>query len=204
MPNKPRGFAPGEVYHLINRGNGRRKVFVERADYQFFVGLIGETKNKYGYRLHRAILIPNHYHLKAESPDEDSLSAAMWKIDKTYANYFNDKYETSGHLWQDRFKSYHVNSEAYDTACAIYIELNACRAGLVRDPADYEWSSCPAYLSDSGAFRGLIDADSTFMSVSESEEIRRVAHRTLLQDWIKRGMTKKEAKSHFKKLYRIG
>ena len=47
-------------------------------------------------------------------------------------------------MFEDRFKSSLVQGEKYLLACLQYIELNPVRAGMVKDPGDYRWSSYAA------------------------------------------------------------
>ena len=58
--------------------------------------------------------------------------------------YFNHAYRRSGTLWEGRFKSCVIDTEAYLLVCQRYIELNPVRAGMVDHPSDYRWSSYAA------------------------------------------------------------
>lgn len=51
-----------------------------------------------------------------------------------------------GHLLQGRYKALLVDAESYLLELTRYIHLNPVRAGMVRDPAEYWWSSHRAYL----------------------------------------------------------
>jgi putative transposase len=67
-----------------------------------------------------------------------------------YTQYINRKYKRSGRLWQNRFFSTVVEQEPYLWAVARYIECNPVRAGLVRKPEQYRWSSCKAHIEGNG------------------------------------------------------
>jgi len=58
-----------------------------------------------------------------------------------YVRYFNAKNKRTGTIWEGRFKSCLVDSEHYLFALYKYIEMNPIRAGMVKELADYEWSS---------------------------------------------------------------
>jgi REP element-mobilizing transposase RayT len=69
------------------------------------------------------------------------LSGFMKSLLERFTKWFNRKHSRSGHLWEDRFKSVIVESGVAARTMAAYIDLNPVRAGMVKDPADYRWSS---------------------------------------------------------------
>jgi hypothetical protein len=58
-----------------------------------------------------------------------------------YTLWHNRKTKRQGHLWEDRFKSVIVEDGAAAKTMAAYIDLNPVRAGMVRNPEEYRWSS---------------------------------------------------------------
>jgi len=70
----------------------------------------------------------------------------MKKINMLYAVYFNNKYKTVGHLFQDRFKSELIENDPYNLVISRYIHLNPVRAKITTSPVAYRWSSYAAYL----------------------------------------------------------
>lgn len=58
-----------------------------------------------------------------------------------FTQWFNRTHSRSGRLWEDRFKSLIVEDGVAAKTIAAYIDLNPVRAGMVKDPADYRWSS---------------------------------------------------------------
>ena len=69
------------------------------------------------------------------------LSEFMNGLLKRFTRWFNRHHQRTGTLWEDRFKSVIVESGIPARAVAAYIDLNPVRAGMVKDPADYRWSS---------------------------------------------------------------
>ena len=63
MARKPRIEVEGGLYHLITRGNNRRRIFGDEDDYQKMLKLIGDTKRKLPFYLYAYCLMPNHIHL---------------------------------------------------------------------------------------------------------------------------------------------
>lgn len=64
-----------------------------------------------------------------------------------YANWWCRRHEHQGHLFQGRFKGELVEDETYFWNVSRYIHLNPVRAGLVDDPSDWPWLSCPGYAN---------------------------------------------------------
>ena len=109
MPRIPRGLADGEIYHIINRGNKRAKVFHNEEDYEKFIELMSEAKKTINVKLYSFVLMPNHFHLIIEPNEAKDLSKYMQWLLTSYVRYYNKTYKTSGHLWQGRYKSFIVS-----------------------------------------------------------------------------------------------
>jgi REP element-mobilizing transposase RayT len=65
----------------------------------------------------------------------------MKELLQRFSRWFNQSHERSGTLWESRFKSVLVEDGVAAQTMAAYIDLNPVRAGMVKDPADYRWSS---------------------------------------------------------------
>jgi len=87
----------------------------------------------------------NHYHLLVETPEPNLSKAIQW-LNVSYATYLNKKRRRPGHLFQGRFKSILVQGDEYLQYVSRYIHLNPVRAGIVRKPDDYLWSSYCAFI----------------------------------------------------------
>ncbi len=69
------------------------------------------------------------------------LSQFMQGFLQRYTQWHNSKTKRKGHLWEDRFKSVIVEDGVAAKTMAAYIDLNPVRAGMVKNPEDYRWSS---------------------------------------------------------------
>ena len=58
-----------------------------------------------------------------------------------FTQWFNRAHTRTGTLWEDRFKSVIVEDGVAARTISAYIDLNPVRAGMLKDPADYRWSS---------------------------------------------------------------
>jgi REP-associated tyrosine transposase len=91
----------------------------------------------------------------------------------------NRGYRRSGTLWEGRFRSCLTQSEDYVLACYRYIELNPVRAGMVRQPREYRWSSCGA--NGLGRADRLVTPHEQYRRLGRNEEQRREAYRELFK-----------------------
>jgi putative transposase len=133
------------LYHITSRGNEGKAIFVERGDRHKFLDILSDYHERFGLLVHAYVLMDNHYHLVLGTP-RGNLLKAMHGINSSYTGYFNRKHCRKGHLFQGRYKGILVEKEAYLLPLSRYIHLNPFRAGLVKRPEDYEWSSYSEYL----------------------------------------------------------
>lgn len=141
MPRKPRVVMPGQPHHVLQRGNNRQAIFFSEADYRSFLEALQAACERYGCVVHAYALMTNHIHLLMTPGTEDGLSRVMQSVGRRYVRYINDTYRRTGTLWEGRFKCSLVDTVDYLWRCFVYIEMNPVRAGMVRAPEDYRWSS---------------------------------------------------------------
>ena len=141
MP-RPRRFCPaGYPVHVVQRGVNRQACFGDDADMAAYANWLRAATERYRLSLHAWVLMTNHVHLLLTPTSDTAVSLCMQYLGRRYVRHFNFKYRRTGTLFEGRFKSSLVQSDAYLIACQRYIELNPVRARLVSDPADYVWSS---------------------------------------------------------------
>jgi len=145
MPRKPRIELVGK-YHIINRGVAQMRIFKEPADYEYFEELMCFYAKSFGITIHNYCLMGNHYHLLLEIQSEN-LSKFMRQLGMNYSIYFNKKNKRVGPLWQGRFKSWYVTDEAYFYTLMCYIEQNPLKANMVKEIAEYPYSSYHYFLN---------------------------------------------------------
>jgi len=141
VPRKPQFFVVGLPVHIVQRGNNRQAVFFENIDYEVYLALLSEARDRYRCEVHAHVLMTNHVHILARPLEEVSVSRMMQYVGRHYVPYVNKKYGRAGPLWEGRFKAAIIESSEYLLACYRYIELNPVRAGMVEHPGEYAWSS---------------------------------------------------------------
>ena len=136
------------LYHIISRGNDRRKIFLNTKDYQKYLEYLQKAQDKYQCFFYAYVLMSNHVHLLIET-SLPNISKVMHYINGSYTTYLNIKRRKSGHLFQGRYKSIVVDRDEYLKELTRYIHLNPVRAKIVKRPEQYLWSSYQAYISRS-------------------------------------------------------
>jgi len=131
---------PGAIWHVTSRGNARQAIVRDDVDRARFVDTLGRVVPTVRWRLHAWVLMTNHYHLLVETLDPN-LARGMRQLNGIYAQAFNRRHETVGHLFQGRYKGILVDRESHLLELVRYVVLNPVRAGMVRAPAEHEWSS---------------------------------------------------------------
>jgi len=154
MPRKARQKSKSGVYHIIMRGINRQILFHEAEDNHLFLQTLKFYKEPCGYNLYAYCLMSNHIHLMLKV-DLEPLEQIMRRICGKFVYWYNNKYDRTGYLFQDRFKSEPVENDAYFLTVLRYIHQNPLKAGLVEDLKQYPWSSFNAYITGSR----LVDTD---------------------------------------------
>jgi putative transposase len=143
MPRRPR-FAPTEcAHHVINRGNDRRCIFREAADFERFLRLLARAKARYPVKVYALCLMPNHFHAVMQPVCEGALSAYLQWVLGRYACDLRSRTQTvgQGHIFQRRFWSDPIQDERHFLSVLRYIEANPVRAGLVDRAESWPWGS---------------------------------------------------------------
>lgn len=180
MPRPHRLNIPGYPYHVIQRGNNRGACFFADRDYAFYVKCIERASEKFQCAIHAYALMTNHVHLLLTPAREDSLQKFMQSVGKRYVYYINRRYDRTGRLWEGRYRAFVVEEDSYLLACYRYIELNPVRAGIVKAPEHYPWSS---YAHNGlGRRNELISPHETYLSLSADSKGRPKAYRSLFEE----------------------
>jgi putative transposase len=150
MPRIARAIAIQHPHHITQRGNNRTDVFFDDRDRQFYLSTLKIYSQEWELDIWAYCLMTNHVHILAVPSTDESLSRSTGRANLVYTQHINRKYNRSGRLWQNRFFSSIVESEPYLWAVARYIECNPVRAGVVKNPEQYHWSSCNAHVTGIG------------------------------------------------------
>jgi putative transposase len=129
----------------MNRGGGRRDIFIDERDRRRFLALLAEAHERFGFELHAFCLMGNHFHLLARTPLAN-VGEALHHITSCYASWSNDRRGTDGSLFRGRYLAKHVDADNYLLHVSRYIHLNPVEAKMVTQASEYPWSSMASYL----------------------------------------------------------
>ncbi len=181
-------IAPGEYYHIFNRGVNKQLIFHETTDWARFLFLIlhfqspvifqnigrptkefvkhsvfninsDEIIKKRYVELTAFCLMPNHFHLIVKEVKEGGISQYMQRVLNSYTKYFNTKYKKSGHLFQGPYKAVHVGNNEQLLYLSAYIHRNPREFTNWSGKEDkYQWSSYQDLVKQN-RFEKLINSD---------------------------------------------
>lgn len=132
MPRLARLDAPGSVHHVVDRGIEREAIFKDDTDRHKFISRVSKLAGGDRLQAYAFVLMPNHFYLLVRTLSMP-LSVFMSPLLTGYSVYFNRRHNRSGHLFQNRFKSFVVDDASYVLELVRYIHLNPIRAGIVDD-----------------------------------------------------------------------
>ncbi|XQY91625.1 transposase [Metabacillus sp. HB246100] len=170
MPRSARTKSSTGIYHIINRGANKQEIFHDDDDKIKFLDILKKYKDKTAMKVYAWCLMGNHVHFLVKEGNEE-ISLVMKRIGISYANYYNWKYHTNGHLFQNRFKSENVESLEYLLTVTRYIHQNPVKACIVTYPKEWKWSSCLGYYGKSVYPPYLLESDYILQQFSPIKKI---------------------------------
>lgn len=154
MGRKLKTWSPDFFYHVVSRGNRREPLFYSPEDFETFLYILQKTHETIPFDVTSYCLMTNHYHIQMRT-ETVPISKVMALINKRYANYFNNRYQQTGHVFEKRYFDQAILGPAGMWEVSRYIHMNPVRAKIVERPEDYRWSSYAYFLEpqrDSPAF----------------------------------------------------
>ncbi len=129
------------IYHVLNRGNGRMRLFHNEDDYDAFEQILGEGLDRYPVELLTYCLMPNHWHLVVRPRTDPALGRMMGWVGVTHVRRHQEHYHRrgAGHLYQGRYKSFPAAEDHYFLMLCRYVEANPVRAKLVHRAEQWRW-----------------------------------------------------------------
>ena len=130
----------GAVYHVTSRGDGREDIYLSDDDRVMFLDVLAHVVDRFAWVCHAWCLMGNHYHLMIETPN-GNLSRGMRQLNGVYTQQFNRTHRRVGHVFQGRFKAILIEKDDHLLELCRYIVRNPVAADMVKDVADWKWSS---------------------------------------------------------------
>ena len=190
MPRPKRITLGGYVYHVLNRANGRLKIFKKDGDFLAFEQIMAEGFQRFNMRICGYCIMSNHWHLLLWPEHDGELSDFMRWITLTHTQRYHAAHGTTGigHLYQGRYKSFPVQDESYYLTVMRYIESNPVRAEIVTNAEDWPWSSLAVRQGSESPFdlsEGPVELPSNWSRLVQEEIVEEDLNH--LDNSIKRG-----------------
>ena len=178
MPRQARIEVPGVPMHVTQRGVNRCAIFLDDEDRHHYRRLLREACLNHGVLIHAYVLMDNHVHLLLHAEQAGAASRAMRAVGQAYVQAFNQRHGRIGTLWQGRYKSSLVDSDAHALRVIRYIELNPVRAAMVDAPEAHRWSSVHLHLGLGQD--ALVTPHPLYLSLGETPAARAHTYRAWL------------------------
>ncbi len=160
MTRRARQASESGWYHVTMRGAGRRALFEDDDDRVRFLRDLDDAArhSNEAVEIPAWCLMDNHVHLVVKAEDLSSLQRSTHRLCSGYASRFNRKNGHVGPVFQERFASFPIESDAYLMEAIRYVHLN-CRDKGFEDPARYRWSSYRLFIDGPRtlAMDGIVD-----------------------------------------------
>ena len=180
MARQPRFCVPECPQHIIQRGNNKTPMFASSTDFLVFRTFLGSAIRRFECELHAYVFMTNHVHLLMSCRHTRGISRMMQSVGRRYVRYYNDRHGRTGTLWEGRYRATIIDSEHYLFSCSRYIEENPLRAGMVRSPSEYSWSSYG--FNAMGLEDTLITPHGRYVALGQTAASRQGAYLALFRD----------------------
>ncbi|MEX0618220.1 MAG: transposase [Pseudohongiellaceae bacterium] len=141
MAGKKRLFIAGQTYYVLLEGREGSFCFFDPACYRYYLNRLRNALGPYQIQLHAYALLPNEVQLLVTPLTPAAVPRFIKAINKSYAHYYNIRFNHPGALFNARFRSSLVQADQYLLECQKYIENSPVFAGLSRCPGTWEWCS---------------------------------------------------------------
>jgi putative transposase len=143
MPRFARIAPGGIVYHVLNRANGRLRLFKKDDDFLAFEDVMALAHERVPIRVLDWAIMSNHWHMVLWPKRDGELTQFLRWLTLTHTQRWKHAHAAvgHGHLYQGRFKSFPVQTDAHLLSVLRYVERNPVRAKIVARAEDYRWGS---------------------------------------------------------------
>lgn len=179
MARLPRYTIKNQPQHIIQRSIDNQKIFLQDQDFQYYHDCLEAAAFNYNLQVHAYVLMPDHTHILATPGNVDSVSRTLQSLGRNYVQYYNECYDQEGTPWEGRYRATVIDGKDYMLTCTRYIETNPVRAGLTKNPKDYQWSS---YANNAQArLDEMITASKEYAKLGSTAKDCAKAYRELLK-----------------------
>jgi putative transposase len=130
-------------YHLTNQGTNGCPIFLDDADYEYFLNILAVAISRHAVRLHAWNLLPTEFHIIAEQDRRGNLPAAIHLAESSAARVFNLRHRRFGRLFAGPYQNTRLYGPEEVRAIQNAIFELPVERGLVTSSDRWPWSSKP-------------------------------------------------------------
>ncbi len=139
---RARLVSPGSLNHCTWRAHNLSFVLDSPEARAHFLWLLANHKDSHGILIHSYCLMGSHPHVVCTSTRGQASFSAFWKVvNQHFARWYNRRTQGRGQVVMDRLRSPRVQGGNSLLRVIRYGDMNPVRAGMVRSPKDWPWSS---------------------------------------------------------------
>jgi putative transposase len=184
VPRTPRHLLVdlGSTNHCTWRSHNFSRVLEDDAAKRLFLALLKRYAPRHGILVRSYCLMGTHPHVVVVAIRGQAEFSRFWKVvNQGFARWYNQMQKSRrGQVVTQRMKSPLIQPDSngrHILTVMRYGDLNPVRAGLVRSPKGYAWSSYRHYAF--GETNPLIDDEPEYLALGNTPEQRRLAYRHL-------------------------
>ncbi|MBP9855458.1 MAG: transposase [Candidatus Omnitrophica bacterium] len=182
MPRASRITQSGILHYVISKGNGNQDIFRDIDDHEKYLTLLKGAISSYPMYVYNYVLLKSAIHLLVEPKQDNTLSKVMESVTREYAKYFNQKYNSMGHVFAGRFKSFAVQPDQYFLVCSKHIDLSPVSNDLVSEAKDYTFSGY-GELAYGQVSNFDVDLHEIYKKLGASDQERQLVYRSLINQY---------------------
>jgi putative transposase len=181
-----RQLQPNDVTHSIWRGHNGEWIFRGCDNKQVYLKILAEEVKESDVSVNSFCIMNNHEHTVSFNETVTGYSRFFQKVHGRYARRYNDNNDRCGAVGVDRPKSLVVRDERHLMNATFYADANPVRAGIVKHPRKYKWSSYCYYAHGDTTYRSLITEPKWYKELGRTAEVRQAAYRRLFDAYLRR------------------
>jgi len=166
----------GSTNHCTWRSHNRSLVLDTDEARRKFLDLLAKYKDRYGIEIHAYCLMGTHPHVVVRAANGQEDFSRFWKVvNQCFARWSNRRTYGRGQVVMERLRSPRIRSGGPHALTVIrYADMNPVRAGLVRSPKDWAWSSHRHYAY--GEPSPLVTDSPDYVALGRTARERRKAY----------------------------
>ncbi|MBM3152515.1 MAG: transposase [Chloroflexi bacterium] len=146
MPQRGNVFAPGQYYHIYNRGAGKADIFFNPGNYEYLLRLVKRDMQPCSISVIAYCLMSNHYHFLLRQDGETPVSKFINMLFNAYVQAVNQQQNRSGTLFEGRYRMAIVDEWGQLIHLCRYIHYNPVKAGMVKSPQEWPYSNYAEWI----------------------------------------------------------